>query len=461
MKIRRFTIVWASVLAAFAVLAPAAFAGPGTYYASPTGGGTNCENATTPCALTKAVEEGVNEDAVVLEPGTYALKEDLQVNEAIEIGGQPGTTPPVIATNGHAVLIQGADAHVHDLRVEGAGPFQLFSGTGERIFVSFTGSGTEACGMDSGASLINSVCWAHDGGPTANSAAIGMTAAGTATTIMLRNDTAIDSDASGDAIHSRATGKKLVVEATNVIARAENHPDVEVDNGKGSTTEMKLSHSNYATVAGEAVPLATITAPGTNGNQTAAPTFVDAPAGDFREAAGSPTIDAGLTEAANGPLALGGEERSLGTCLGGPVVTDIGAYEFVPTELCGSSMPPPPSSSSTSTTTTTSTPSSTLAISNHVTLGKLKLNKKAGTATLTVQVLDAGTLTLTGKGLKKAVRTSKGAATLHLPIKPSGKTKLALTKTGRAKLALTLTFAPTGGTAAKTSKTIKLLQAKP
>jgi hypothetical protein len=444
----------ASVLAAFAVLAPAAFAGPETYYASPTGGGVACESA-SPCLLTEAVKQAVNEDAVILEPGTYTLAAELAVGKAIELGGQPGAAPPVIATNGHALRIeQNAKAHVHDLRVEGSGAFDLFSGVGERIFVSFTGATNEACGMNKGATLADSVCWAH-GAPAANTAAIGIVDAGATTTLTLRNDTAIDSD-SGDAIHTRTTGSptKLIVEATNVIARAANHPDVEVDNGGSfAVTEMKLTNSSYATVAGEAAPFATITAPGTNGNQTAAPTFVAADEGDFREATGSPTIDTGLTEAANGSLAVGGEERTLAACLGGPAVTDIGAYEFVPTAPCGS-----PTTTPTSSPSTSSPPPSPPAISNLIKVGKLKLNKKAGTATLTVKTPDAGTLTLAGKGLKKVVRSSKGAATLHLPIKPVGKTKKGLAKTGKAKLALTLTFAPTGGTAKRTPKTVHLLE---
>jgi hypothetical protein len=458
MKTWRFSIVMASVLAAFAVLAPAAFAGPGTYYASAAGGGTTCKSA-TPCALTKAVEEAVNEDAVILEPGTYTLGTSLAVEEEIELGGQPGAAPPVIVTSGHEVRVnQGADARVHDLRVEGSGPFQLLSGTGERIFVSFTGTANEACAMSDGATLVDSVCWAHDGGPTATASAIGMIDSGKSTTLTLRNDTAIDSDPAGEAIHTRTTGvgPKLVVEATNVIARAPNRFDIEVDNTGSAfpVTEVKLTHSNYTTVAGEAAPLATITAPGTNGNQTATPTFVDALGGDFREAVGSPTIDAGLTEAANGPLAVGGEERTLAACLGGPAVTDIGAYEFV-TAPCGS----PTNTPTSSPPTTTSTPlPQAPAISNRIILGKLKLDKKAGTATLAVKVPDAGTLTLAGKGVKKVVRPSKGAATLHLPIKPVDRTKKALAKTGKAKLVLSFTFAPTGGTVKRTSKTVTLLE---
>jgi hypothetical protein len=88
----------------------------------------------------------------------------------------------------------------------------------------------------------------------------------------------------------------------------------------------------------------------------------------------------------------------------------------------------------------------------------LKLNKKAGTATLAVKVPDAGTLTLAGKGVKKVVRPSKGAATLHLPIKPVGRTKKALAKIGKAKLVLSLTFAPSGGAAKPTSKTVHLIE---
>jgi hypothetical protein len=51
---------------------------------------------------------------------------------------------------------------------------------------------------------------------------------------------------------------------------------------------------------------------------------------------------------------------------------------------------------------------------NVIKVGKPELNKKAGTATLAVTVPNAGTLTLAGKEVKKAVRTSKGAATLSV-----------------------------------------------
>jgi hypothetical protein len=59
------------------------------------------------------------------------------------------------------------------------------------------------------------------------------------------------------------------------------------------------------------------------GNQSAPPLFVDPENGDFREAAGSPTIDAGIAGLL-GPLDLAGNARVLGPA------PDIGAFEFVP-----------------------------------------------------------------------------------------------------------------------------------
>jgi hypothetical protein len=60
------------------------------------------------------------------------------------------------------------------------------------------------------------------------------------------------------------------------------------------------------------------------GNQTALPLFLNAAAGDYREAAGSPTIDAGLNDSSIGPADLAGAVRVFGSA------PDIGAYEFVP-----------------------------------------------------------------------------------------------------------------------------------
>jgi hypothetical protein len=104
------------------------------------------------------------------------------------------------------------------------------------------------------------------------------------------------------------------------------------------------------------------------------------------------------------------------------------------------------------------------APSNGFKIGKLKLNKKKGTATLLVQVPGAGTLELRGKGLRKVTRSSRGADKIQLPVKSVGKAKRKLVKTGVVKLRAILTFTPTGGTAATQSKKLtlkKTLRRKP
>ena len=58
------------------------------------------------------------------------------------------------------------------------------------------------------------------------------------------------------------------------------------------------------------------------GNQSSAPAFVNAAAGDYRQAPGSLTIDAGLDEAINGAFDVDGDPRQIGGI-------DIGADEFV------------------------------------------------------------------------------------------------------------------------------------
>lgn len=95
--------------------------------------------------------------------------------------------------------------------------------------------------------------------------------------------------------------------------------------------------------------------------------------------------------------------------------------------------------------------------SNLVTVGKFKLNRKHGTGTLSVTVPDPGTLVLVGKGVRKTTRYgTSGSASLTLPVKAVGKSKKRLLANGKVSIKATLTFTPTGGTAASTTKTLVL-----
>jgi hypothetical protein len=101
--------------------------------------------------------------------------------------------------------------------------------------------------------------------------------------------------------------------------------------------------------------------------------------------------------------------------------------------------------------------------SNAFTLGKLKRNKKKGTATLTVFLPQpsAGTLSLYGKGLKTQTAAIAGQAEVKLKVAlASKKLRKALRKKGRRKVGINVTYAPTGNSAATQSRKAKLVKKK-
>ncbi len=102
--------------------------------------------------------------------------------------------------------------------------------------------------------------------------------------------------------------------------------------------------------------------------------------------------------------------------------------------------------------------------------GKLKRNKKRGTARLTVEVPGPGTLVLSGKGLAKqrpdaASRTRttfakvvSAAGKVKLKIRPKGRKKRKLNRSGKVKVKAHVTYTPTGGGPNTKSKRIRLVK---
>ncbi|HEX6666975.1 MAG TPA: hypothetical protein VF081_10325 [Solirubrobacterales bacterium] len=93
------------------------------------------------------------------------------------------------------------------------------------------------------------------------------------------------------------------------------------------------------------------------------------------------------------------------------------------------------------------------------TLGKLKLNRKKGTATLAVTVPGAGSLGLAGKGVRQVSRSTASAATVQLTVKLTGKAKRKLLASGKAKVRVSVTFMPTGGDATTQARALVLKKA--
>ncbi len=83
--------------------------------------------------------------------------------------------------------------------------------------------------------------------------------------------------------------------------------------------------------------------------------------------------------------------------------------------------------------------------SNAFALSRPKLNKRTGSAILTATIPGAGTLLLTGHGIRRLTRFVSGPGTVKLTIKGQPITQRRLGRTGRATITVKVTYAPSGG----------------
>jgi hypothetical protein len=411
------------VLCCVAALAAPSAASADRYAAPGASGPEPCNPA--PCSIEQAVEGAPDGERVILAPGTYTLTADLELDTAIEVGGQPGGPLPTLLFDFDSLRVVSPGAVLHDVRIEMPGPAMavpllIESGRVERVY-SFTGELTGgACGVLGGL-LRDSVCW---GGFT-NGLGVGASEPGPVH-VDLRNVTA------NATIFGSTNGAELSVTAVNLLTQGQGtKKDVYVDVNTSSSATITLSHSNYSSVdtSLSAGTNYTYTQPGTNGNQTAEPLFANVGALDLRQLPGSPTIDAGTSDPLLGSLDLDGKARSQPPCIGGTPVPDIGAYENTPTTACAKP-------------------------SNRFKFGKVKRNKKKGTAKLAVILPGPGKLKLSGKGV--VGRSLSGKGTVKLLIKAKGKKKRTLERTGKVKVKAKVTFTPTGGDPNTQAKTVKL-----
>lgn len=105
--------------------------------------------------------------------------------------------------------------------------------------------------------------------------------------------------------------------------------------------------------------------------------------------------------------------------------------------------------------TTTSSAPIVVKARNFFAIGRLKKNRRKGTATLQVTVPEPGTVTIAAKGLKKTIqRVSPGTATLRLTPTRKGLRKLA--RTGVLKVRLVVSFLPDGGDESRQQRRVTL-----
>ena len=137
---------------------------------------------------------------------------------------------------------------------------------------------------------------------------------------------------------------------------------------------------------------------------------------------GSPAIDAGAPTPCPATDQRGVVRPQRSGC-------DVGAFELEPASVAAA------------------------APSNAFRFGKLKRNKRRGTATLRVVLPGPGTLVLRGRKVARA-KTSKA----KLLIKARGKAKRRLARKGKMKVRFRVTYTPVGGAPASKSKSVKLIK---
>src|SRR4051812_18186543 len=317
----------ASLAAAGFALATAAGAGAATY-ASPTGSGTDCSTA-SPCSVWEAVNNSVGGSPVVLlfgADGQYGsagipITTDLKPKLNVTVEGEAGRPRPTIHT-GAGLDFSAGGIHVNHVGFVAYDPLGsglgLLDGSANDVFVHATGNTGSACMLNGTSTITNSVCQTDSNNYVA--LYTNNSSSGTTDNVTARNVTLYaTSPTKGAGAIADAEKPTSVVHMTlvNVIARGAD-ADIEVETGDtGAVATLDVTHSNYRKAV---VSAATLNDNG--GNQTTVdPTFSDA---SYHQASGSPTIDAGLNDPANGATDFDGDMRSLGSG------TDIGADEFVP-----------------------------------------------------------------------------------------------------------------------------------
>jgi hypothetical protein len=439
---------------AFALAASSASAAGATYYASPGGSGSDCSHA-SPCSIGAVVNKAGDGDSVSLASGTYPLTLGLTLEKAIDFGATPGAPAVLVTEFGALRVTTDADATLHDLQIEGPAGLLLGSGVATRVFVAHQGVKGDACELDKGTTMRDSVCWTQETTDEDEgvSHAIDITSSGENLDepVVLRNVTAFAEDEKGNAIHAEGLfGAHLTVDAANVIARSANDTDVvaEVEGGGFPRAHLNISHSSFGEFQDLAPnPDASVTPLGTAGNIAATPIFIDAANGNFHVDGESPTLDGGIADPLVGSIDLDGNDRAQAGCFGANPVPDMGAYERTPTATCPPPPPPPPPPFE---------PRKPV-----FRIVSLSLNKKAGTGRLLVEVPGAGTLSLTGSGVKLVRRTAPGGGgIISLPIQTWAITKVRLAKLGKARVRLKVIYEARAGGVEEWSKGVLLRKRK-
>ena len=303
------------------ILATAPIAQAAQRYAAPGGSGAECSQG-KPCSLNEALAKAKANDEVIITGGAYNLATAAQLSfEATSAdvhGDYNGPRPAITASAGGAAI-------------------SVFAPKSRLSYVDVTYLGEVGygigCGMETTVERVRATarskndiglfqagtCAVRDSVVSAEGAeAVGVLAS-CEKAVTGRNLTVSAGGAKSVGIRVAYNGIMIggscVLDLKNAIVSGDLY-DLQTNFAGFGPGNIAVAHSNFDVAKQE--PSTTITQG--EGNQTAPPLFVDAEKGDFHEAAGSPTIDAGIAGEL-GPFDLDGNPRVLG------IAPDIDAYE--------------------------------------------------------------------------------------------------------------------------------------
>ena len=289
-------------------------------YVSTGGGGAACTQP-SPCSIVTGINAANPSDEVIIASGTYTTSTPLSnSSSSLSVHGVAGQSRPIINTSASSALtLNGNSGTVRDLTINhsgtGFGLFTAFDSVVDRLDVRSAGA---AC-APVGSTIRDTVCAST--GSSGNG--IFLSTTGSPINIRLRNVTVIGEAPVGPmSMIAASNTANISVDGRNVIFEGQGAGS---DLGAtttvaGGSVTLTLQSSNYSSIGASGPGTETFTPAGSGGDQTAPPLF--ASTATYEQASGSPTIDAGSTDAFTGTTTdLNGEARVQGAAI------DIGAYE--------------------------------------------------------------------------------------------------------------------------------------
>lgn len=320
-------------------------------FSAPGGTGSAPCLRTDPCTLylaasyeAPAAERIHSGDEVVVLPGEYSgARGDLGPDEIVQFPGQSyihgevGAPVPLIVSDRHGWVLTLAshESVASDLEIiapNSSAPLLVSLSTAERMVVRTSAERGIACSLGFRGVVRDSLC-ISSGRKGAGAGQHVHTNSFTEHTRTLRNVTAIGTGPESNGIRFDISGGEIFASVKSSIARG-TATDIEaIGEEPGGGPTVTVEASNYATASAVEKDggTASVTAPGTGTNSTAAPLLAEA---TYRQLPGSPTIDQGAVDSFTGTTDIDGDSRVIGAQI------DMGADEMtIPTTMALACLP--------------------------------------------------------------------------------------------------------------------------